>query len=84
MASTAEAPITLSLPGRRGRQPRRSRKEDSLPQYTLPDLRCGCGAFEPHVSGRIMELHHDKHHAADVKKANAALEQLDEAGSRTR
>jgi Fe-Mn family superoxide dismutase len=53
-----------------------------LPQYTLPDLRHDYGAFEPHVSGRIMELHHDKHHAAYVKKANAALEQLDEARER--
>jgi len=50
-----------------------------LPQYTVPDLRYDYGALEPHVSGRIMELHHDKHHAAYVKKANAALEQLDEA-----
>jgi Fe-Mn family superoxide dismutase len=50
-----------------------------LAQYTLPDLQYDYGAFEPHVSGRIMELHHDKHHAAYVKKANAALEQLDEA-----
>jgi Fe-Mn family superoxide dismutase len=50
-----------------------------LPQYALPDLRYDYGALEPHVSGRIMELHHDKHHAGYVKKANAALEQLDEA-----
>lgn len=50
-----------------------------MPQYTVPDLRYDYGALEPHVSGRIMELHHDKHHAAYVKKANAALEQLDEA-----
>jgi Fe-Mn family superoxide dismutase len=50
-----------------------------LSQYTLPDLRYDYGALEPHVSGRIMELHHDKHHAAYVKKANGALDQLDEA-----
>jgi len=50
-----------------------------LAQYKLPDLRYDYGALEPHVSGRIMELHHDKHHAAYVKKANDALEQLDEA-----
>jgi Fe-Mn family superoxide dismutase len=29
-----------------------------------------------------MELHHDKHHAAYVKGANAAIEQLDEARSK--
>jgi superoxide dismutase, Fe-Mn family len=50
-----------------------------MSQYTLPDLKYDYAALEPHVSGRIMELHHDKHHAAYVKKANAALEQLDEA-----
>ena len=50
-----------------------------MPQYTLPDLRYDYGALEPHVSGRIMELHHDKHHGGYVKGANTALEKLDEA-----
>jgi len=47
--------------------------------YILPDLRYDYGALEPHVSGRIMELHHDKHHAGYVKGANDTLEQLHEA-----
>ncbi|MDQ3758226.1 MAG: superoxide dismutase [Actinomycetota bacterium] len=47
--------------------------------YRLPDLPYDYGALEPHVSGRIMELHHDKHHAAYVKGANTALEKLHEA-----
>lgn len=47
--------------------------------YTLPDLRYDYGALEPHVSGRIVELHHDKHHAGYVKGANDTVEQLDEA-----
>ena len=47
-----------------------------MSKYTLPDLRYDYGALEPHISGRIMELHHDKHHAAYVKGANTALEQL--------
>jgi superoxide dismutase, Fe-Mn family len=46
--------------------------------YTLPDLPYDPGALEPHISGRIMELHHDKHHAAYVKGANAALDKLAE------
>lgn len=50
-----------------------------MPTYSLPDLRYDFGALEPHISGQIMELHHDKHHAAYVKGANTALEQLDEA-----
>ena len=46
--------------------------------YALPDLRYDHGALEPHISGRIIELHHDKHHAAYVKGANVALEKLHE------
>ena len=44
--------------------------------YALPDLPYDPGALEPHISGRIMELHHGKHHAAYVKGANTALEKL--------
>src|SRR4051812_27958452 len=44
--------------------------------YSLPDLPYDPGALEPHVSGRIMELHHGKHHAAYVKGANTALDKL--------
>jgi Fe-Mn family superoxide dismutase len=47
--------------------------------YTLPDLPYDYGALEPHISARIMELHHDKHHAAYVTGANAALDKLHEA-----
>lgn len=44
--------------------------------YELPDLAYDYGALEPHISGHIMELHHDKHHATYVKGANTALEKL--------
>ncbi len=44
--------------------------------YSLPDLTYDPAALEPHISGRIMELHHDKHHAAYVKGANTALAKL--------
>lgn len=47
--------------------------------YKLPALSYDYSALEPHISGKIMELHHDKHHAAYVIGANNALEQLDEA-----
>ncbi|MFD7310791.1 superoxide dismutase [Promicromonospora sp. NPDC059942] len=50
-----------------------------MPVYTLPDLPYDYAALEPHISGRIMELHHDKHHAAYVAGANAALDALAEA-----
>jgi len=51
-------------------------------RYTLPDLPYDYGALEPHISGRIVELHHGQHHAGYVKKANAAVEQLEEARRR--
>ena len=41
-----------------------------MADYTLPDLPYDYSALEPHVSGRIMELHHDKHHAAYVTNLN--------------
>jgi Fe-Mn family superoxide dismutase len=44
--------------------------------YTLPELPYDYGALEPHISARIMQLHHDKHHAAYVTGANTALEKL--------
>jgi Fe-Mn family superoxide dismutase len=50
-----------------------------MTRYVLPDLPYDYGALEPHISGRIMELHHSKHHKAYVDGANSALEQLQEA-----
>ena len=50
-----------------------------MANYTLPDLQYDYGALEPHISGKIMELHHDKHHAAYVKGANDAIDKLSEA-----
>lgn len=47
--------------------------------YTLPELPYDYSALEPHISGKIMELHHDKHHSAYVAGANTALENLDAA-----
>jgi superoxide dismutase, Fe-Mn family len=52
------------------------------PIYTLPNLPYDYAALEPHISGRIMELHHDKHHAAYVKGANAALARVEELRSK--
>ena len=53
-----------------------------MSKYTLPDLSYDYGALEPHISGRIMELHHNKHHATYVEGANTALERLDAARDR--
>ena len=44
--------------------------------YELPDLPYDYAALEPWYSAEILELHHDKHHAAYVDGANTALEKL--------
>lgn len=50
-----------------------------MANYTLPELGYDYGALEPSISGRIMELHHSKHHKAYVDGANTALAKLSEA-----
>jgi Fe-Mn family superoxide dismutase len=54
-----------------------SRKERQV-AYTLPELDYDYAALEPHISARIMELHHSKHHKAYVDGANAAVAKLEE------
>ncbi|CAG7617885.1 superoxide dismutase [Leucobacter soli] len=50
-----------------------------MAEYTLPELPYDYAALEPHISGKIMQLHHDKHHQAYVTGANAAVQALAEA-----
>ncbi|KAI0454207.1 iron/manganese superoxide dismutase domain-containing protein [Xylaria acuta] len=49
---------------------------------TLPDLPYDYGALEPHISGKIMELHHKNHHQTYVNGLNSALERIEEANSK--
>lgn len=42
--------------------------------FTVPDLPYSFDALEPHIDAKTMEIHHDKHHAAYVKKLNDAVE----------
>ena len=55
-----------------------------MPKYELPELPYGYSALEPHLSGEILELHHDKHHAAYVAGANAAIDKLAELREKCR
>src|SRR6266481_6176655 len=54
-------------------------REVMMTRYTLPELPYDYAALEPHYSARLLELHHDKHHAAYVTGANATLEKLAQA-----
>jgi Fe-Mn family superoxide dismutase len=54
-----------------------------MTKYVLPDLPYDYAALEPHISARIMELHHDKHHKGYVDGANKTLEQLEEARTKS-
>jgi Fe-Mn family superoxide dismutase len=56
-------------------------REKIMSHYTLPNLPYDYSALEPHISERIMELHHGKHHAGYVNKANKTAERLAEARS---
>lgn len=49
-----------------------------MSNYTLPELPYDYAALEPHISAKIMELHHSKHHKAYVDGANLAVEKLAE------
>ena len=42
--------------------------------YEVPPLPYDYNALEPHIDEATMRVHHDKHHAAYVTNANAALE----------
>ncbi|RYY47289.1 MAG: superoxide dismutase, partial [Actinomycetales bacterium] len=50
-----------------------------MADYTLPELPYDYGALDPHISGKIMELHHSKHHQNYVNGLNTALEKLEES-----
>lgn len=47
--------------------------------YTLPKLDYGYKDLEPHLSAEILELHHNKHHAAYVDGANTTIDKLADA-----
>ena len=51
--------------------------------YKLPDLPYAYDALEPNFDKETMTLHHDKHHAAYVNNANAALEKHPELADKS-
>lgn len=48
-------------------------------KHTLPDLPYDYNALEPVISGDIMRLHHQKHHATYVNNLNVAEEKYNDA-----
>jgi len=51
--------------------------------FELPKLPYAVDALEPHIDKQTMEIHHGKHHASYVNKANAALEGHPDLASKT-
>jgi hypothetical protein len=66
-------------PGGSRRRTEQHAEDSFMATYTLPELPYDYAELEPVISPEIIELHHDKHHAAYVKGANDTLEQLAEA-----
>ncbi|MFO7660386.1 MAG: superoxide dismutase [Candidatus Cloacimonadaceae bacterium] len=54
---------------------------EQLKFYELPVLPYAYNALEPHISEELLKLHHEKHHAAYIKGANAILTKMDKARS---
>eukprot|EP01024_Parvocaulis_polyphysoides_P002947 TRINITY_DN10841_c0_g1_i1.p1 TRINITY_DN10841_c0_g1~~TRINITY_DN10841_c0_g1_i1.p1 ORF type:complete len:157 (+),score=11.42 TRINITY_DN10841_c0_g1_i1:3-473(+) len=54
-----------------------------IASVSLPGLGYDYGALEPHISGEIMKLHYDKHHATYVANYNKALEQYAQAEAKS-
>ena len=50
-----------------------------MEKYNLPKLPYGYKDLEPYMSEEVLTLHHDKHHAAYVTAANAALDKIEAA-----
>lgn len=50
-------------------------------KVTLPELQWDFGALEPHIAGKINELHYTKHHQTYATGLNTALEQVAETQS---
>ncbi|MEO8693576.1 MAG: superoxide dismutase [Acidimicrobiales bacterium] len=50
-----------------------------MSSYVLPELPYDYGALQPHLSARIVQLHHSKHHATYVQGIKTTLERMEEA-----
>ncbi len=46
-------------------------------KVALPELKFGYSDLEPVLSGKLLELHHKKHHQTYVNNLNAAFDQFE-------
>ena len=73
LTAAAIASTALSQFGVRAQTPTAPVEPAPTGPFTLPPLPYAYDALEPHIDAETMHLHHDKHHAAYVKKLNEAL-----------
>lgn len=74
IALGSEAALGQTAGGQAGATPQTG---DAGGPCTLPPLPYDYAALEPHIDAQTMKLHHDIHHAAYVKGANAAFTELE-------
>ncbi len=73
----AVAPATpIKIPGVGGITAEQMGWDATKKEFILPPLPYKPEALEPHIDAQTMTIHHDKHHDAYVKGANAALKRL--------
>jgi Fe-Mn family superoxide dismutase len=51
--------------------------------YSLPELPYAYDALAPHIDAKTMEIHHTKHHQANINNVNAAIAGKPELESKT-
>lgn len=78
MGSSARG-ATILAAGRGGSKSGGASNPGEIKPYALPPLPYPADALEPHLDGRTLTIHHDKHHAAYVNGLNAALDKLADA-----
>jgi len=75
-AATLAGTALGNLPSLAQTAPAAAPESEPTGPFVLPPLPYAYDALEPHIDTETMHLHHDKHHAAYVKKLNEAVAKM--------